>query len=36
MNLGETYPDVLFEVLSNTSDFIHYDIAVSGVTQNLL
>jgi len=25
MNLGETYPDILFEVLGNTFGFIHYD-----------
>ena len=29
VNLGETYPDVLFEVLGNTSGFIHYDKSVN-------
>jgi len=28
MNLSETYPDVLFEVLDDTSGFIHYDSGV--------
>ena len=28
VNLSETYPDVLFEVLGNTSGFIHYDSGV--------
>ena len=29
MNLGETSPDVLFEVFGNISGFIHYDSGVS-------
>jgi len=28
MELSETYPDVLFEALSNISDFIYYDSGV--------
>ena len=28
VDLGETYPDVLFEASSNVSGFIHYDSGV--------